>query len=76
MEQLVLVRAEKDAVLTVPSDASEDDTSVAALCDGYIYSVKLLNVEAPGVDEVLTAPITLTFINGGTFLPIEELEGG
>ena len=75
VEKFVLVRAEKDTVLTVPSQGGEVDAGVVAFNNGHIHGVELFDLEAPGVNEVLTAIIALLLVDLAIVL-VDELEGG
>ena len=75
MEELLLVGAEHDAVLTVPGERSEGDAGVVAFDHRHIHGVKLFDFIAPGVNEVCTATVAVSLIALAVHT-FDELEGG
>lgn len=59
----------------VPVQRCELNSSVVALNHGHVHSVKLLDLEAPGIDEVVLAAVALALIVS-LIVSITVLEGG
>lgn len=74
MENFLLVSAEEDVVLTVPSQRRELDAGVIAFNYRNVNGIELLNLKAPGINEIILAIVAFTFVKH-TVLVVSVLEG-